>query len=87
LKIASETTGAHGLYMLNVISLLIGAVALALGLLAFLPLLGWAYWLIIPIALVGLVVGMMSDRNIGRNLNLIVIVVGVARLMLGGGFI
>jgi len=73
--------------MLNVISLLIGAVALALGLLAFLPLLGWAYWLIIPIALVGLVVGMMSDRNIGRNLNLIVIVVGVARLMLGGGFI
>ena len=87
MKIASERTEAHGAYMLNVISLLIGAVALALGLLAFLPLLGWAYWLIIPIALVGLVVGMMSDRNVGRNLNLIVIVVGVARLMLGGGLI
>lgn len=73
--------------MLNVISMLIGAVALVLGILAFLPLLGWAYWLIIPIALVGMVVGMMSDRNIGRNLNIVVIVVGVARLMIGGGLI
>lgn len=73
--------------MLNVISMLIGALALALGILAFLPLLGWAYWLIVPIALVGLVLGMMSDRNTGRNLNVVVIVVGVARLMLGGGLI
>jgi hypothetical protein len=73
--------------MLNVISLLIGAVALVLGILAFILLLGWAYWLIIPIALVGLVVGMMSDGNTGRNLNLVVIVVGVVRLMLGGGLI
>jgi hypothetical protein len=73
--------------MLNVISLLIGAVALVLGVLAFLPLLGWAYWLIVPVALVGLVLGMMSDRNTGRNLNLVVIVIGVVRLMLGGGLI
>ena len=73
--------------MLNVISLLIGAVALVSRILAFLPLLGWAYWLIVPIALVGLVIGMMSDRNTGRNLNLVVIVVGIARLMIGGGFI
>ena len=51
----------HGARMLNVISLLIGAVALVSGILAFLPLLGWAYWLIVPIALVGLVIGMMSD--------------------------
>jgi hypothetical protein len=73
--------------MLNVISLLIGAVALVLGILAFIPLLGWAYWFIIPIALIGLVVGMMSDRNTGRNLNLVVMAVGVVRLMLGGGLI
>jgi hypothetical protein len=73
--------------MLNLISVLIGAVALALGVLAFIPLLGWAYWFIIPIALIGLVLGMMSDRNIGRNLNLVVIVIGIVRLMLGGGLI
>ncbi len=48
--------------MLNILSLLVGAVALALGILAFLPLLGWAYWLIIPIALVGLALGVLCFR-------------------------
>jgi hypothetical protein len=36
--------------MLNILSLLIGAVALLLGIFAFLPLLGWAYWVIVPMA-------------------------------------
>lgn len=73
--------------MLNALSILIGAVALLLGILAFFPLLGWAYWLIIPIALVGLGLGVLSGRTGGRNLNLVVIVVGVIRLALGGGII
>ena len=73
--------------MLNLISLIIGVVALALGILAFFPLLGWAYWLIIPIALVGTGFGVLSSSNSGRNLNLVVIGVGVIRLMLGGGII
>ena len=73
--------------MLNLLSLIVGAVALLLGILAFFPLLGWAYWLIIPIALVGLGLGVVSRRTSGRNLNLVVIVVGVIRLMLGGGVI
>lgn len=71
--------------MLNLISLVIGVIALALGVLAFFPLLGWAYWLIIPIALVGTAVGAVSSQNAGRNLNLVVIGIGVIRLMLGGG--
>ena len=71
--------------MFNLISVLIGLVALVLGVLAFIPLLGWAYWLIIPIAIVGLVFGVLSSRTAGRNLNLIVIVIGVVRLSLGGG--
>ena len=73
--------------MLNLISLIIGVVALILGVVAFLPLLGWAYWLIIPLALIGAMVGMASSSNAGRNLNLFVIVVGVVRLMLGGGIL
>ena len=73
--------------MLNIFSLLIGAVALLLGVLAFLPLLGWAYWPIIPLALVGLALGVVSKSKSGRNLNLAVIVIGVLRLMLGGGII
>ena len=52
---------------------------------AFLPLLGWANWLIIPLAVIGAAVGMLSSGTAGRNLNLLVIVVGIFRLMLGGG--
>ena len=73
--------------MLNVVSLIIGVVALILAAVAFLPLLGWANWLIIPLAIVGAVIGMASRSTTGRNLNLFVIVIGVVRLMLGGGII
>ena len=71
--------------MLNIVSLLIGLVALACAAIAFIPLLGWANWIIIPLAVVGAGIGQMSGSNIGRNLNLFVIVVGIIRLMLGGG--
>ena len=73
--------------MTNFVSLVIGAIALLLAAVAFLPLLGWANWLIIPLALIGAAVGMASSGNAGRNLNLFVIVVGVLRLMLGGGIL
>ena len=72
--------------MLNVVSLLIGLVALLCAAVAFIPFLGWANWLIIPLAVIGAGIGAMSSSNMGRNLNLFVIVVGVIRLMLGGGF-
>ena len=73
--------------MFNLASLVIGFVALVLAVIAFFPLLGWAYWLIIPLALIGAGVGMISRSTAGRNLNLFVVVVGVIRLMLGGGFL
>ncbi|MEQ1547682.1 MAG: hypothetical protein ABL918_03420 [Chakrabartia sp.] len=73
--------------MLNITSIVIGAVALLLAIFAFIPLLGWANWIIIPIAVVGLALGAMSGKTAGRNLNIVVIVVGVLRLMLGGGLI
>ena len=73
--------------MLNILSLLVGVVALFLGIFAFFPFLGWAYWLIVPIALIGLALGQLSSSRSGRNLNLIVIVIGIVRLSLGGGII
>ena len=73
--------------MFNLVSLIIGAVALVFALIAFIPLLGWANWLIIPLAIIGAVIGMISRGTAGRNLNLFVIVIGVVRLMLGGGFL
>ena len=69
----------------NLISILIGIVAILWALLAYLPLLGWMYWLIVPIALVGLGFGALSSHSGGRNLNLIVIVVGIVRLVIGHG--
>ena len=65
--------------MLNIISLVIGVIALILGVFAFLPILGLAYWIIIPFAMIGLIFGLFSNRKSGRNLNLIVILIGIVR--------
>jgi choline-glycine betaine transporter len=71
--------------MLNLISILIGLVALVPALVAFLPLFGWLYWFILPIAVVGLGIGVLSRGRAGRNLNLVVLLVGLARLAIGHG--
>ena len=73
--------------MLNLVSIIIGFVALVLAALAFLPFLGWANWLIIPLALIGAGIGAIGVGKAGRNLNLFVIIVGIVRLMIGGGIL
>ena len=73
--------------MFNIATLMIGLVALIFAIVAFLPLLGWANWLIIPLAIIGAVIGMLSRGTAGRNLNLLVIAIGIVRLMIGGGII
>ena len=72
---------------MNVISVIIGIVALLVALVGFFPLLGIINWIAIPIAVVGLVVGMFDTRTSGRNLNAIVIVFSAVRLFLGGGIL
>ena len=71
--------------MLNLLSLGIGLLAVFPILFALLPFFGWANWLILPLPVVGFVVGSLSSGRAGRNLNLALIVVAVLRLMLGGG--
>jgi hypothetical protein len=73
--------------MFNLLSIIFGGVALLLALPAFLPLLGWLNWFVIPMALIGLGLGVVSRSKAGRNLNLVVIVVATLRLMLGGGLL
>jgi hypothetical protein len=73
--------------MLNIVSLLVGIVALLLAIPAALPFFGIANWLIIPIALLGLGIGVVSSRNTGRNLNIAVLIFCIIRLSLGGGLI
>jgi hypothetical protein len=71
--------------MLNLISILLGVFGLLAAALAFIPLLGWMNWLIIPVAIVGLGIGVVSKRRTGTNLNIAVILICILRLMLGGG--
>ena len=59
---------------MNVISTLIGIVALIAALVAFIPLLGWLNCLVIPVAVIGLVLVVFSDKYGGRNINLVVVI-------------
>jgi len=73
--------------MFNLISILIGLVALLLAIPSTVPLLGWGNWFVLPIALVGAGIGALSRSNGGRNFCLVVFVLAVLRLMLGGGIL
>jgi hypothetical protein len=73
--------------MANLVSLIIGVVALLCAVVAFIPLLGWANWLIIPLAVIGAGIGLIGKSKSGAALNIFVVIIGVVRLSLGGGII
>lgn len=72
--------------MLNLISLAIGVIAIIPLLMALVPFLGWMNWFLLPLPVIGLIIGTLSRGNAGRNLNLIVLIVAIVRLMMGHGF-
>lgn len=77
------------------ISVLWGIASLLWAMLAFIPLLGWGNWFMIPFAVVGLIIaglrslfGDDSGRaRAGLVLNALAIGIGVFRLAIGGGLI
>ncbi|HSG33817.1 MAG TPA: hypothetical protein VLA37_04720 [Sphingomonadaceae bacterium] len=73
--------------MLNIVSIVIGLVALALAIPSTIPLLGWGNWIVLPIAVLGAGIGALSRSNHGRNFCLIVFAIACVRLLLGGGVI
>ncbi|MGH8064550.1 MAG: hypothetical protein ACRERE_04800 [Candidatus Entotheonellia bacterium] len=72
---------------MNVLSSIIGLMALSIALVGFIPLLGWLNWFVIPGAVVGLVLGLLSQKTSGRNINLVVLALAMIRLALGGGIL
>lgn len=72
--------------MFNLVSLIIGFTALGGAMLAFLPLLGWMNWLIVPFAAMGVGFGFLSHHDSGRKLCTFVLAMGILRLFIGGGF-
>ncbi len=73
--------------MLNILSLVIGIATGAVAVFGLIPFLGWANWFVIPLAGIGLILGLISKRKEGQILNLVVIAVALVRLSLGGGII
>ena len=73
--------------MLNILSILVGLTALLLALPAMLPFLGALNWLILPIAVIAVGLGVLSKRTSGRNFGIFVLIIVTLRLMLGGGLL
>jgi hypothetical protein len=73
--------------MFNLLSILVGIVALVIVIPSSIPLLGWGNWFALPVAIIGIGLGALSSSNGGRNFCLIVFAIAVIRLMLGGGII
>ena len=75
--------------MFNLISILIGLVALLIAMVGILPipLLPLVNWIAFPLAVVGLAFGLLSRGTAGRNLNLVVLLISGVRLFLTGGII
>ena len=71
--------------MFNLVSLIIGGIALCGAILGFFPFLGWMNWAVVPLALMGVGFGIVSKTDSGRRLNMFVLVVGIIRLIIGGG--
>ena len=72
---------------MNIMSVIAGLMALMIALVGFIPLLGWLNWFVIPLAVVGLVLGFLSRKTSGRNINLVVLALAIIRLALGGGLL
>lgn len=82
---------------MGLLSLLWGLVSIMWMIIAFIPLLGWGNWFMIPFAglgaiLAGVAFAMTAPANRGRAkagliLNAIALIVGVIRLQMGGGII
>ena len=75
--------------MFNLISILIGLLALLIAMVGILPipLLPLVNWIAFPVAVVGLVFGLISRGTTGRNLNILVLIISGLRLFLTGGII
>jgi hypothetical protein len=73
--------------LMNIISIILGLIALLLAIVGFIPLLGWLNWFTLLIAGAGIAFGAASDSNAGRNFCIVVAVICALRLWIGGGII
>jgi hypothetical protein len=51
----------------------------------FSPLLGWLNWFVRPLAVMGLVLGLLGQKTSGLHITVVVLALATIRLALGGG--
>ena len=81
--------------LLGIVGIIWGIVCLILAVVAFIPLMGWFNWLVIPFTVPGLIFSTLATANsdtvklghVGNWLNGTAIALGTLRLLLGGGVI
>ncbi|WP_286007456.1 hypothetical protein [Barnesiella viscericola] len=66
---------------------LLGIIALLVTLVAFIPLLGILNWVAIPLSIIFLIICVLIKSDNGKTLCIISIIVGILRLLLGGGIV
>jgi hypothetical protein len=72
---------------MGTLSVIFGIFSVLGMLLGFIPFLGWFNWLNIPFAIIGLIFALISNSRNGKILNIIAIVIGIVRLIMGGGIL
>jgi len=72
---------------MNVVSKIIGIIALIIMLIGLIPLFGILNWIVLPLASLGVVIGIFAPNKSGFTLNAIVLIISALRLMVGGGII
>ena len=66
---------------------LLGIIALLITLVAFIPLLGILNWIAIPLSIIFLIICVLIKSDNGKTLCIVSIIVGILRLLLGGGIV
>ena len=66
---------------------LLGIIALLITLVACIPLLGILNWIAIPLSIIFLIICVLIKSDNGKTLCIVSIIVGILRLLLGGGIV
>ena len=72
---------------MKIIGRIFGLITIVLMVVAFIPLLGWLNWFVIPFAILGLLFSVIGKSTGGTVICIVAIVLGMLRLMLGGGIL
>lgn len=66
---------------------LFGILALIGMIIGFIPLFGWLNWIVIPFAILGLVISIVGKSKGGVTICFLAVILGILRLILGGGIL